>query len=58
MKFFETFSLTKLCAALQQKDWKEVEKKQNILELEQFLARRGVGSIKTCSHCVIYFIIF
>ena len=46
MKFFEKFSLTKLCAALQQKDWKEVEKQQNKLGLEQFLARRGIGSRK------------
>ena len=45
MKFFEKFSLTKLCAALQRKDWKEVEK-QNKLGLEQFLARRGIGSRK------------
>ena len=46
MKFFEKFSLTKLCAALQRKDWKEVEKQQNKLGLEQFLARRGIGSRK------------
>ena len=46
MKFFEKFSLTKLCAALQRKDWKEVERQQNKLELEQFLARRGIGSRK------------
>ena len=46
MKFFEKFSLTKLCAALQRKDWKEVEKQQNQLGLEQFLARRGIGSRK------------
>ena len=46
MKFFEKFSLTKLCAALQQKDWKEVERQQNKLGLEQFLARRGIGSRK------------
>ena len=46
MKFFKKFSLTKLCAALQQKDWKEVEKQQNRLGLEQFLARRGIGSRK------------
>ena len=38
--------MTKLCAALQRKDWKEVEKQQNKLELEQFLARRGIGSRK------------
>ena len=44
MKFFERFSLTKLCAALPQKDWKEVEKQQNKLGLEQFLSRRGIGS--------------
>ena len=31
MKFFEQFSLTKLCAALQRKDWKEVERQQNKL---------------------------
>ena len=43
MKFFEKFSLTKLCAALQRKDWKEVERQQNKLGLEQFLARRGIG---------------
>ena len=43
MKFFEKSSLTMLCAALQQKDWKEVEKQQNKLGLEQFLARRGIG---------------
>ena len=42
----EKFSLTKLCAALQRKDWKEVEKQQNKLGLEQFLARRGIGSRK------------
>ena len=42
MKFFEKFSLTKLCAALQRKDWKEVERQQNKLGLEQFLARRGL----------------
>ena len=35
--------MTKLCAALQPKDWKEVEKQQNKLGLEQFLARRGIG---------------
>ena len=35
-----------LCAALQRKDWKEVEKQQNKLGLEQFLARRGIGSRK------------
>ena len=46
MKVFEKFSLTKLCAALQRKDWKEVEKQQNKLGLEQFLARRGIGSRK------------
>ena len=46
MKFFEKFSLTKLCAALQRKDWKEVERQQNTLGLEQFLARRGIGSRK------------
>ena len=46
MKFFERFSLTKLCAALPQKDWKEVEKQQNKLGLEQFLSRRGIGSRK------------
>ena len=46
MKFFEKFSLTKLCAALQRKDWKEVERQQNKLGLEQFLARRGIGSRK------------
>ena len=45
-KFFEKFSLTKLCAALQRKDWKEVERQQNKLGLEQFLARRGIGSRK------------
>ena len=38
--------MTKLCAALQRKDWKEVEKQQNKLGLEQFLARRGIGSRK------------
>ena len=38
MKFFEKFSLTKLCAALQRKDWKEVEKQQNKLGLELLLA--------------------
>ena len=41
MKFFEKFSLTKLCAALERKDWKEVERQQN-----KFLARRGIGSRK------------
>ena len=46
MKFFEKFSLTKLCAALQRKDWKEVERQQNKLGLEQYLARRGIGSRK------------
>ena len=46
MKFFEKFSLTKLCAALQRKDWKEVEGQQNKLGLGQFLARRGIGSRK------------
>ena len=46
MKFFEKFSLTKLCAALQRKVWKEVERQQNKLGLEQFLARRGIGSRK------------
>ena len=46
MKFFEKFSLTKLCAALQRKDWKEVEKQQNKLGLEHFLARRGIRSRK------------
>ena len=46
MKFFDKFSLTKLCAALQRKDWKEVERQQNKLELEQFLARSGMGSRK------------
>ena len=46
MKFFERFSLTKLCAALAQNDWKEVEKQQNKLGLEQFLSRRGIGSRK------------
>ena len=46
MKFFEKFSLTKLCAPLQRKDWKEVERQQNKLGLEQFLARRGIGSRK------------
>ena len=49
MKFFEKFSLTKLCAALQRKDWKEVEKQQNKLGLEQFLALRGIGSRKPVS---------
>ena len=46
MKFFEKISLTQLCGALQLKDWKEVEKQQNKLALEQFLARRGIGSRK------------
>ena len=46
MKFFEKISLTKLCTALQQKDWKEVEKQQNKLGLEHFLAHRGIGSSK------------
>ena len=44
MKFFEKFSLTKLCAALQRKDWKEVERQQNKLGLEQFF--QGIGSRK------------
>ena len=46
MKFFEKFSLTKLCAALQRKDWKEVEKQPNNLGFKQFLARRGIRSRK------------
>ena len=46
MKFFEKFSLAKLCAALQRKDWEEVERQQNKLGLEQFLARRGISSRK------------
>ena len=46
MKFLEKFSWTKLCAALQRKAWKEVEKQQNKLGLEQFLARRGISSRK------------
>ena len=46
MKFFEKFSLAKLCAALPRKDWKDVEKQQNKLGLERFLARRGIGSRK------------
>ena len=35
-----------LCAALQRKDWKEVEKQQIKLGLERFLACRGIGSRK------------
>ena len=46
MKFFENFSLTNLSAALQRKDWKEVEKQQNKFGLEKFLARTGLGSRK------------
>ena len=38
--------MTKLCAALQRKAWKEVEKQQNKLGLEQFLTRRGIRSRK------------
>ena len=46
MKFFEKFSLTRLCAALQRKNWNEVERQQMKLGLEQFFARRGIGSRK------------
>ena len=53
MKFFEKFSLTKLCAALQRKDWKEVERQQNKLGLEQFLARRGIGSRKPTAVAIV-----
>ena len=42
MKFFEKFSLTKLCAALQRKDWKEVEKQQNNWDLSNFLLAEGL----------------
>ena len=42
MKFFEKVSLNKLCAALQGKDWKAVERQQNKLGLEQFLAVEGL----------------
>ena len=46
MKLFEKFSLTNLFAALQRKHRKEVERQQNKLGLEQFLAHRGIGSRK------------
>ena len=40
---FAKFSLSKLRAALQRKDWKEVEKGQNKMVIQVFLARRGIG---------------
>ena len=46
MKFFENFIFSKLCAALQRKDWNGVERQQYRLGLEQFLARCGIGSNK------------
>ena len=46
MNFFGNISLTKLYAALQRKDWKEMNKQQNKLRLGRFLARRGIGSRK------------
>ena len=43
MGIFAKFSLTKLRAAFQHKDWKEVEKRQNKMGIQVFLARRGIG---------------
>ena len=42
MKFFEKFSFTKLCAALQRKDWKEVEKQQKSWDWSNFLLAEGL----------------
>ena len=42
----EKFSLRKLCAALQRKDYREVERKQNKMGIQMFLARRGIGHCK------------
>ena len=42
MGLFAKFSLSKLRAALQRKDWKEVEKRQNKMGIQVFLARRGI----------------
>ena len=42
MKLFDKFSVTKFCAALQQKDWKEVEKQRNKLGLKHFLLAEGL----------------
>ena len=43
MGLFAKISLSKLCAALQRKDWKEVEKGRNKMGIQVFLARRGIG---------------
>ena len=45
MGLIEKFSLTKLCAALQRKDKKKIEKR-NKMGVQLLLARRGIGSIK------------
>ena len=64
MGLFAKFSLSKLRAALQGKDWKEVEKRQNKMGIQVFLARRGIGykkhvavvrsmpRNKLCSYCI------
>ena len=43
MGLFANFSLSKLRAALQRKDWKEVEKGRNKMGIQVFLPRRGIG---------------
>ena len=43
MGLFAKFSLSRLRAALQRKDWKEVEKRQNKMGIQVFLVRRGIG---------------
>ena len=64
MGLFAKFSLSKLCADLQGKDWKEVEKRLNKMGIQVFLGRRGIGYKKPvavvrsmprnrlCSYCI------